>query len=122
MRDAERLFKGLPSESRAIAIDQTRNLALFPEKQPVVDGQLLDLDFERVKGEVFYRLRIDDASFGERSLRVFFYPQPINKGREESKCIGTIWIVGAAWRKDAYKQHMLVRCRRRVLEIVQQGR
>lgn len=120
-RDGDRLFKQLPKEAKLIAIDQARNLALFPDSQPVVNGELLDLDFEKVQGEIFYRLRIDDASFGDRSLRVFFYPQKANGGTQAT-CVGTIWIVGLSWRPDAYKLHMLARCRRRVKEIIGQGR
>lgn len=108
--DGARLFKNLSPAALVIAIEYARNLTLFPDAQPVVDGQLLDLDFERVEGLVFYRLRIDDRTFGNRSLRVFFWPQAART--KQAKAAGTIWVVGLAWRPDAYKHHMLSRCRR----------
>ncbi len=120
-RDADRLFKRLSEAAKIVAIDHVRNLALFPDKRATVDGSVLDLAFEKVKGEVFFRLVVNDDLFGERSLRVFFYPQHDTESEGGRRC-GTIWIVGASWRPGAYKKHILTRSRRRVDEIIRQGR
>ncbi len=121
-RDADRLFRRMPTEALVVAIDQSRTLALFPDTQPCVEGDVLDLNFQRVQGEVFYRLRVDDALFGGRSLRVFFWPQKGAGTNDAQPTPGTMWIVGLAWRPDAYRSHMRARCRRRIREIVGQAR
>lgn len=121
-RNADRLFRHLPMEAKITAIDYTRNLALFPDRQPSIEGSLLDLNYKKVQGEIFYRLRIDDQLFNGKSLRVFFYPQQYNKGNNKSRTAGTIWIVGLAWRDNAYRNHRLITCRRRVDNIITQGR
>lgn len=75
-RDASRLFRKLRAEALAAAIDHTRTLALFPDKRSEVEGQVLDLDWQGIKGHhPLHRLAIDDDLFGGKSLRVFFWPQ-----------------------------------------------
>lgn len=120
-RDADRLFKRLPDAAKIVAIDHARNLSLFPDKRATVDGLVLDLAYEKITGEVFSRLVVNDDLFSGRSLRVFFYPQHDERSAECGRR-GTIWIVGLSWRPGAYKKHLLSRCRRRVDEIINQGR
>ena len=42
-RDADRLFRRMPTEALVVAIDHSRALALFPDAQPCVEGEVLDL-------------------------------------------------------------------------------
>ncbi len=112
MRDANRAFRHLGIVAKVAAIDQTRNLALFPDRHPCVDGDLLDLKYQKIRDQIFYRLRVDDGLFKGKSLRVFFYPQ--NKEK-------TIWVIGVDWRnEDTYSSHMMARLNKRVKEIVNQ--
>ena len=99
--DGKRLFRGLRPDALAIAID---------------------LRFKKLESECFYRLRIDDRTFGSRSLRVFFWPQRHAGIGGDSDSTGTIWILGLTWRNEAtYGKSMRARIRRRQKEVVNQS-
>lgn len=107
--DGRRLFKGNP-QGLAVAIDYCKALAYFPDSRPVNGaGQVVDMDFEKVEKEIFYRLKIEDSTFEGKKLRVFFWVQTGT---------GMIWILGSMWRPDAYKPWVKAKMRTRVNRII----
>jgi hypothetical protein len=114
--DLKGLFKKLPKSAEVVAIDYLHNFADFVDDRTKKEGQLADLEYERVKGEMFFRLKIDDTLFGGNSLRVFFWAEDAKENRP-----AIVWVIGFAWRKDAYKRHMIIRCRNRVKRIIASG-
>lgn len=118
--DAARLFRRLDSSvlAHASVIDQLRALMLFPDKRPCVAGELLDIRYEPIHDEVFYRLWIDDPSFEGRSLVVFFYPAPLSPLDQETSCAGIVYVVGLVWSSRCEERHVLLRMRDRTNTLV----
>jgi hypothetical protein len=86
--DDRRLFKALAPQALGTAIDQARVLALFPDKRPTVDGELLDIKYEKVQGEVYYRLVVDDKEFAIVLLAAREDENYLDTGRSmEARCL-----------------------------------
>ncbi|MGD2111147.1 MAG: hypothetical protein PVI86_17350, partial [Phycisphaerae bacterium] len=75
-----------------------RALQLFPKTRLPNTGVVLDMEYEKVMGETFYRLKIEDDCYaGRGELCVLFSAFPTAPQDCGAGCAGKIVIIGFCW-------------------------
>jgi hypothetical protein len=101
-------------------MNQLNALALFPDRNPSVAGKVLDIPFEKVPNENFWRIPLCDKSFQGRKLCVCFFPSPRSESETEAQYAGIIEVVGFIWWKDLKEKSVVKRINKRVADIKEQ--
>lgn len=112
--DAHRLFAGLQNAAWAhgVTIDALRALEDIGPDRPQT-GHVLDIRYEKVPGQAFYRMKVDDESYGIQSLCVFFASLMPVPQDECTGHAGRIVVLGFCWWRERNREHYKGRIRRR---------
>jgi len=123
--DALRLFERLPSAASAHAVtsDRIRSLELFSRSRMPNHGHVLDMVYEKIPEETFYRLKIsDDCYAGRGDLCVLFSAFPAAPQDGNTDHAGTILIIGFCWWTEDLPEISIERSRHRHDQYVKRRR
>ena len=123
VNDAHRLFAGLQNAAWAhgVTIDALRALENMGPTRPQA-GHVLDIAYEKVPGQVFYRMKVDDESYGAQSLCVFFASLMPRPKDECPGYAGRVVVLGFCWWRERNRECYESRARRRYEHYVRKKR
>lgn len=123
--DAYRRFEKLPSPTLAQAItrEHLKCLKEFPQERIPSSGSVLDKEYENVKGENFYRLRIvDDVYSVKGDLCALFAAIPRGPRDNHMAQHGRIIVLGFCWWTDELDRKNIIRTRHRYEQYIRRCR